>query len=48
MSEIVKVDGAWRIAKSQKAEFVKEYLVPYLKAQVSKRNLTGTDVSLAR
>ena len=48
MSEIVQVDGAWRIAKSQKAEFVKEYLVPYLKAQVSKRNLTGTDVSLAR
>ena len=48
MSEIVKVDGAWRIAKSQKAEFVKEYLVPYLRAQVSKRNLTGDDVSLAR
>ena len=48
MSEIVKVDGAWRIAKSQKAEFVKEYLVPYLIAQVAKRNLTGADVSLAR
>ena len=48
MSEIVKVDGAWRIDKSQKSEFVKEYLVPYLKAQVSKRNLTGTDVSKAR
>ena len=48
MSEIVKVDGAWRIAKSQKAEFVKEYLVPYLRAQVAKRNLTGADVSLAR
>jgi len=48
MSEIVKVDGAWRIAKSQKAEFVREYLVPYLQAQASKRNLTGDDVSLAR
>ena len=48
MSEIVKVDGAWNIAKSQKAEFVREYLVPYLQAQVSKRNLTGKDVSLAR
>jgi len=48
MSEIVKVDGAWRIDKSQKSEFVREYLVPYLKAQVSKRNLTGTDVSKAR
>jgi len=48
MSEIVKVDGAWRIAKSQKTEFVREYLVPYLKAQASKRNLTGDDVSLAR
>ena len=48
MSEIVKVDGAWHIDKSQKSEFVREYLVPYLKAQVSKRNLTGTDVSKAR
>ena len=48
MSEIVKVDGAWHIDKSQKSEFVREYLVPYLKAQVAKRNLTGTDVSKAR
>ena len=48
MSGIVKVDGAWHINKPQKAEFVREYLVPYLKAQVSKRNLTGTDVSKAR
>jgi len=48
MSEIVKVDGAWRIAKSQKAEFVREYLVPYLRAQASKRNLTGSDLSKAR
>jgi hypothetical protein len=48
MSEIVKVDGAWHINKSQKAEFVREYLVPYLKAQVDKRNLKGDYVSLAR
>lgn len=48
MSEIVKVDGAWRIDKSQKSEFVREYLVPYLKAQASLRNLRGNDLSLAR
>ena len=48
MSEIVKVDGAWRIPNSQKGEFVREYLVPYLKAQASLRNLKGDDLSLAR
>ena len=48
MSEIVKTDGAWYIPNSQKGEFVREYLVPYLKAQASLRNLKGDDLSLAR
>jgi len=48
MSEIVKVDGAWRIAKSQKAEFVQNFLIPHLKKQVEDNNLTGKALSKAR
>ena len=48
MSEIVKVDGAWRIAKSQKAEFVQNFLIPHLKKQVEDNNLTGKALSQAR
>ena len=48
MSEIVKVDGAWRIAKSQQAEFVQNFLIPHLKKQVEDNNLTGKTLSQAR
>tara|TARA_R100001082_G_C4352540_1_gene155248 strand:+ start:360 stop:1529 length:1170 start_codon:yes stop_codon:yes gene_type:complete len=60
MSEIVKVDGKWNLTKEKAIElgfkslpqlvkhFKKEYIVPYLSAQIDKNKLTGKDRSLAR
>ena len=56
MSEIVKVDGAWRLtpqlAKDMgmsmyqlKQHFAREYVIPYLAKQITDRKLKGKDRS---